>query len=394
MVRTIVSTTTGALACVLLGCSDASSGAAAAAEDPTIATQQRAVLADLGEDVILDALVRFEAVSAALAAAAAGSDVEAARSAWRDAMAVWQECEVYQLGPAGVMGEVVGGKDYRDLIYSWPLVNACRVDQETAKHDPTAALDPTARATLPVNVRGLAALERLLFIEGADNACSPQSAINADGTWAALGDDGVKTRRLSHAAALAALLAADARTLADAWRPGGGDFVGELATAGDGSTVYGTARDALNAVTDAALYLDKATKDMKLAEPAGIMGCDAEICPDAEESALSRRSREHVLANVLAWQKLLVGGAGGRGLTEILKAAGADDLATDLVAATEAALADIEAIPGTLREALLAAPDSVRKAHESLRAVTVLLKTDVFTVLDLELPKRVASDTD
>ena len=84
-------------------------------------------------------------------------------------MAVWQQLELLQVGPAGLMGTVAGGDSLRDAIYSWPTVNTCRVDQESARRgflNLGAAL---------VNVRGLDALEHLLFTTSADHTCSAGS---------------------------------------------------------------------------------------------------------------------------------------------------------------------------------------------------------------------------
>ena len=41
---------------------------------------------------------------------------DAAKAAWRTAMTSWQRAEVYQLGPAGIMGQIAGGEDLRDAI--------------------------------------------------------------------------------------------------------------------------------------------------------------------------------------------------------------------------------------------------------------------------------------
>ena len=55
---------------------------------------------------------------------------QVAQDAWRDANAVWQRLEVMQVGPAGTAGRRVGGEDLRDVIYSFPMSNPCRIDQE------------------------------------------------------------------------------------------------------------------------------------------------------------------------------------------------------------------------------------------------------------------------
>ncbi len=122
--------------------------------------------ADTIETTYVDAETGFVALGEALE----GDDLEAKRSAFVSAMDTWQRAEVMNVGPAGMAGRVAGGEDLRDQIYSWPLSNACAVDQELV------AMSYESAETLrdqPVNRRGLDALEYLLFVEGFDNACDP-----------------------------------------------------------------------------------------------------------------------------------------------------------------------------------------------------------------------------
>ena len=99
----------------------------------------RMVLANLGQSVVLAAYrdadrsaAALEAATSAHAAAPTEATAEEARQAWRQAMIAWQAAELFTLGPAGEMGMggVAGGRDLRSHIYSWPLSNPCRVDQE------------------------------------------------------------------------------------------------------------------------------------------------------------------------------------------------------------------------------------------------------------------------
>lgn len=70
---------------------------------------RRAVLADIGDDIILPALRDFDAQAASLVTAAeayadAPADValrQATQAAWDAAMTSWQRNEVLQVGPAG-----------------------------------------------------------------------------------------------------------------------------------------------------------------------------------------------------------------------------------------------------------------------------------------------------
>jgi predicted lipoprotein len=358
---------------------------------------RRAILASATTEVILPTLTTFEARATALRepleALAAAPDsavhLEAARRAWAEAMDTWQAAELMQLGPAAPMS--AGGEDLRAKIYSWPLTNPCRVDQETAREGYTSAFE-----TAPVNVRGLDALEWLLFAPDTGNACPPQVALNADGLWASLSDDTIRTRRAAHAKALGVDLIQSARALREAWDPAVGNFARELSDAGLTDT-YRSAQEGLNALSDAMFYLEKEGKDMKLAVPLGLVDCPTEVCPEATESPLSKRSLENLRANARTFRALFLGAAtpeAGTGFDDLLRELGADSLADTMLLRIEEAIAALDAIPSPLETALLEARPAVDLAYARLRALADILKTELLTVLDLELPDRAEGDND
>jgi predicted lipoprotein len=370
-------------------------------EDPEAAEARRAVLSSLGEDVILATYAEFEQKTDTLASAAdayAGSqsdaDRQAVQDAWREAMNTWQRAEMFLLGPAGPMGAVVGGEDLRDQIYSWPIVNPCRVDQELVEQNYT---DAQSFASEPVNVRGLDAMEYLLFVEGTENACAPNSSINTDGSWEALSADDIASRRAAYAQTLAANLAERAGELRQMWAADGGNFLGEFSTAGADSETYATSQEALNAVSDAMFYLDKETKDMKLAQPTGLIDCVEDVCPEERESLWADHSLANVRNNLVGFQQLLTGNEdvdGSTGINTLLRDMGAGDLADDLNARIEAAIAAVDAVDGTMAEALQNDPQSVIDVYDATKSVTDLFKSQFFDVLDLEVPKRGEGDND
>ena len=351
-------------AALLMACGSGTGTGPEAGPDQAL---RRAALENIGRNVILTQYEDFASRAAALDEATArwqteGTDEarQAAQAAWSEAMGSWQHAEVFQIGPAGIMGVVQGGEDVRDLIYSWPLSSACRVDQEIVSQDYADAA--TFFADEGINVRGLDALEYLLFKGGDQNACSAASGINSSGDWAALGAAEIDTRRAAYAAALAR----DVRTRADGlvtrWSPEGGDFLAEVARAGDGSQTYPSTQEALNALTDAMFYVEKETKDMKLAIPLGISDCDTDLCLDARESTWADFSKEKMIANLEAFRAVYTGGE-GEGFDDILVALGAQELADQMLTATDEAIAALEAWPGTFKEQLENDPESVQLAY-------------------------------
>ena len=367
---------------------------------------RRAVVAAIGEHVVLPRYRTFAADVDALVSATAALEsseaatvdvashaLAAARSAWEQAIGTWQEAELFQIGPAGAAGQVAGGQGLRARIYSWPLTNPCRVDQEMVKGD---LFDPTKLALAPANVRGLAALEYLLYAPDDVNACPGSSSINGDGSWAALSPEQVRQRRARYAATVAQDLKLAAVALRDAWEPAAGDFLGELAGASTRGT-YGSVQDALNAISDGLIYLDKETKDMKLAGPLGLMGCASETCPQLVESRYAKRSAAHVVRNLVAFQHAFHGGPPGGdelGFDDLLIAAGADALAADITTKVAAALASAMAVPDPLEDTLASDYARVEAAHATMAELNRVMKTQLMSVLDLELPERAEGDND
>src|SRR5688572_24838903 len=306
-------------------------------------------------------------------------------------MSAWQQAELMQFGPVAMDSGAL-----HDVIYSWPTVATCAVDQDVMLRwqDP-AAYDISTRLT---NRRGLPALEYLLFHADLASTCPVTSAPPG---WAALPDADKQAARCGFAGVAAVDLAAQAQILVDAWSPAGGNYAGVLASAGQSGSPFASAHAALNVVTDAMFYLDWQVKDAKLGQPAGITmnscGTVQEPCPRDLESQWAAHSKENILANLRGFQALFLGDTpstpGGLGFDDFLVAAGAGELAATLTNDLPAAIVAVEAIPGTLDAALTAAPASVAAAHAALRLVTTNLKSQFLTVLALDLPDELGDDT-
>lgn len=395
--------TVGVAATALMGACGGSKGT-----DPAFAAGEearRVVLAAIADDVILPAHARFVTRAEALVTAVDGLSEDplattaraTARAAWSSAMDAWQEIEVFQIGPAGAATATPGGAGLRDRIYSWPLTNPCRVDQETLSG---AHADADALATAPANVRGLDALEHLLFVSTSDNACPINAQINTSGAWNADDEAGIASKRATHAASLARDLVASAKALEAAWSPTSGDFRGEVADAGQRS-VYATAQEALNSLSDAIFYLDKEVKDAKVGTPLGYFDCSTDICPEAFESRLSARSKANLEANVRAFRRVFSGAdttaealATPRHFQALLVAAGQGALAGQMLDALDRIDASLAAITTDLESAIQNDLASVEAIYEAVKGLTDLLKTQFIGTLDLELPKRADGDND
>lgn len=365
----------------------------------TSADDVRRVLANVGGNVVLPTLREFATRARALEAATAAyetsltdADRDAARTAWRSAIDQWQRAEMYQLGPAAPADPtMLGGSGIRDEIYSWPLVNRCRVDQETV--DPSHASTDTLRAEA-INTRGLSAIEYLLFEPSTSNGCPATISINSMGTWAALGDMGVRTNRARYAHNAAVLVRERADELVTAWET---DYLAQLSTAGSGSRLYATAHDGLNALSDAIFYMEAPGRDLKLGVPSGVMECTLTSCPDMIESLYADVSRENILANIRAFRSAYLGGEpglDGQGFDDLLRTVGANDLDSRMQRAIQGSLNAVDAIEGPLGDAVRNRNATVVAAYDAITVLVRLMKTEFVTVLDLELPMHVEGDND
>ena len=387
------------LAVLVLGCG----GPPDEPDAGTTAARQREVLGALARDVILVGYAELERAALALVTATEAYAADptdpnraAAQQAWRDAIGAWQPLEVVQIGPAAmpaVTGAAVGARGLRDEIYSWPATGLCRIDQEIVED---VFGDPDAFASELVNVRGLDAMEYLLFTDSPDNRCAALSTINMDGSWNALGEVEVRRRRAEYAASLAVLVARSATALRAAWDPAEGNFAGELASAGDGSTVYETARRAMNDLGGAILYVDGEVKGMKLGEPAGIEGCATATCLESLESKFASIGVRHIRDNLVGLERVFLGGPPGEdalGIDDLLIDLGATALRDAFAAALADAIAAFDAlVDPSLRRAIETEPATVMVLYERVAEIVRLIKADLETVLDLEPTVRISDD--
>ncbi|HLU65225.1 MAG TPA: imelysin family protein [Kofleriaceae bacterium] len=391
-----------ALAAAACGGDDGGDGGGGSQADarPDDDFDRQAMMAHLASEVILPTYQAFAERAGELEGAVAGwcealggggeaDALEAARDAWRAAMVEWQKAEMMLVGPAAMSEGAV-----RDSVYSWPLVSSCAVDQDIrTRMDDPAGYDIGSR---DVRRRGLAALEYVLFTASLDHTCPEQVA---PAGWNDLGDAERLAARCGFASAAAADVAATAGSIVQGWAADGGGYVTEL-SAGQGSSL--SPMEAANLVSDAMFRLDGDTKDMRIGEPAGIMDSltcpPGDPCPAELESPHARHGKENVVGNLVGFRMLFTGdvegGASGPGFDDFLRAVGGGELADEMTADLEAAIAATEAIPGALEDAIHDSPNEVAAAYDAVKQVTDDLKSQFLTVLGLDPPDGQPTDND
>lgn len=337
----------------------------------------------------------LDAAAKANVAEPSASTASALNNAWLVANSSWQIAEVFRFGPAGRSADLdKGAKELRDQIYGWRAGGRCPV--ESALVDQTYT--KPAFATSLVNIRGLGAQEYLLFYGGFDNECLPGSAINKDGTWAALGQAEIATRKRAYAAAVAADILSNTQKLLQDWDPAGGNFRKLLTEPGTGGSPYANEQEALNAVFTGLNYIEKEVKDWKLAIPLGIsVECVSGFCPEAVESRYAHVSTANLRQNFVGFRRLFQGCGGkntGLGFDDWLDSVGAEDLRSRMMAALDNAQSKIDALDPPLEVSLNTNIDRVFDVYNALKGLTDLFKTEFLSVLMLKLPPSGGTDTD
>lgn len=334
-----------------------------------------------------DFVSAIASTSTAIDAWQAGGDATASQEAFRTAWTAWQRIEVMQVGPLGRVGAVVGGGARHDEIYSWwEVVSPCLVDQQlvSGSYERASFFEESG-----VDVYGLDALEYLLF-HPATNACPGGNPINAEGTWDALVADNFDAARAAYAARLTDRIATEAAALQEELA----DFRSKLLSAGEQGSEFASAQAAIDDLYAALFYVELRTKDRKLAVPLGLhISCTTDTCPTRVESRWAGMSMQHVATNFD--QALLVfSGADGTGFDDMLRNAGAAELATQFETEVIAARDAAAGFSGDLADAVVNDPARVRAVYDLVKAATDTLKTDIVTVLNVRVPEEGAGDND
>ncbi len=368
----------------------------------------QAMVNNLAENIMLPTVQSFAVEAAALEGAIGGycaaletgdetATRDAARAAWSDAMAVWQQVEVMQVGPL-----IDNTGTLKDEIYFWstqnpPATRSCLYDQEVVVAETTVGYDIGTRS---VTRRGMAALEYLLFEDNLNHSCS--GAVSSLADWNTRPDAEKKAARCGFAELAVARVSDKADELETKWTELNG-YLHQVKNPGTGGR-FSSVQQAVNEMSDALFYLEKKTNDIKLAEPPGIKanncGDAGTVCPQAVESWFAAETKSHISNNLHAFQKLFLGEAPGDtdapGFSDFIAAQGEQSVADTMEADIEASLTAVDAIPGTV-QAAVADPvdvDTVTSAYNVAKNLTRQLKNQFVAILGLTVPDTAAGDND
>ena len=348
-------------------------------------TAVKLFLTDFAVNVVSDRLTLMSEQNASLVSAleAASADASStemlleAQQKWFDTMIQWQELEVMQVASLGSSLTAVGGQDVRDNIYSWPLSNPCRIDQVTATQD---YLSDDFIDTALVSMRGLDAVEYLLFAP-LETECPSQVPPLSDGSWQALSDVDIQGRRLEYALVLAQTVQNDLEEAQLLWSK---DFPFDL---------YESDVKALNAVFNGMLYAEEMIKERKLHHPLGLKDECSVDCHLEVEGLYANISTEFLVANLKGLSAIIDGTDSG-GFRQVLLGVDEEGIADEFERTIDVLINQLEEIEEPLVDLIATNPEKLDDLQEDLSDLTSLLKWDIATVLEMEIPQTSAGDND
>jgi predicted lipoprotein len=330
-----------------------------------IGDRRRELLRSWGESFLLANYAELEALAgeleirlSELEAEPSESTLFAAQDAWWAARSPWKRSDVFAFGPYSELPERFGPK-----LDFWPG----RPDTVLEVLDSDGALDADGLALLGAPAKGFTALEYLLF----------EPELDLVEAFASV------PRRGEYAVALAADLGWQARALADAWAPDGGNFLAELVDGGRGSTRYPTLNAALGEVVNRIGYTLENDRLEKLGPPLGDTA-DGTPQPELVESPWSGRSLEDLRDNLRGIELLFRGDSslGVLSLNDYLRFRGRNLLPQfDHHFAT--AVAALDAVGAPLGQAVVDSPNDVRKLMTALQSLQRFFQADVINALSL-----------
>ncbi len=260
-----------------------------------------------------------------------GALLVTAQVSWTAAMADVQQLEVMQIGPI---------EELRNELYVWPGNNTCRTDDQIATN-----VNPDM-ATVDSANRGLTALEYVLFNDDALDKCDANFPDVAAWRVANPELDARKLQRCEYAKNIVTDLASKVDVLETS--------LASFSLQDSNSSLQQAAND----ISDGLFYVDKFTKDLKVlaAIPQGNDGIflvsklESQFA-DATGNSLVDVSKQHILSNLQGAKTMFKGGS-GLGLSDYLIALGQSDMATEIEASLDSAIAHAQSIDESLYQTI------------------------------------------
>ncbi len=315
------------------------------------------ILTNTGENVILKTYQALAVNAAALEAATQAleedqsqTNLDAAKSAWVNARAPWEQSEGFLFGPVDQEG-------LDPSLDSWPVNVTDLNNVLSSDNDLTVDFLKQQEGTL----KGFHTIEFLLWGENGNKQVAE-----------------ISEREFEYLAAAAGVLAADAGQLYALWNPAEGNFIDNVLKAGNGSNVYISQKSALEEISNALVIIADEVANGKINDPL------AQQDLTLEESRFSANSKADFANNIKSIKNIYTGKfetfGNGKSLAEIIndKNSALDaQVSEDIDAAIDA----IDAIPGTFSDAVFNNKPSVSTAQDAVRELQKTLEEQVLPLI-------------
>jgi len=352
------------------------------------------VLTQANKDFYLQA----QLLSSELSSACESGNFTDAKDQFRKTMLSFETLAAAPVGPLQDDGRFL-----LDYLYAWPFTNYCGVDREVIRLADTKQPNPKVL----YNSKGLSAVEYLLFEQNLGSACNPR-AYPETVAWTQKSPAQKSKERCALAAEFALDIEEKAGKLWNKWNPAEGHFAKALV---DGSR-YDSLQMALNDLTDH-LFRIELVKDHKLGRALGLhKDCLEEKCPDQAELKFADLSLSAIERNLKALETVYHGSVNPEvkafGLDDYLRNLGRSDVADRLSSALAGAHRAAAALKDESYQQILAQMDASQCAQttrenrtvpvcalfQDVRQISILMKAELLSVLDLRPPKTIEGDND
>lgn len=392
-------------------------------ENPNVGPfSESKMLVNLGVNVLAKAASKFNVEAAVLsqrldelcpAVGAKSEDRKLDSAKFSDAKDQWKRTmRAYHFVDSAPVGPLwADDKALASQIYAWPLFNSCGIDVETLKVFEGMG---TAAEDLPVPVRGLAAIEYLLFDSKLTSKCNAR-AYPQIAAWVARPETQKSYDRCRLATALAKDVAVRAGLLAREWNPAGRNFTKTLIDGSDPQMK--TPKDATNALSDA-LFQIETVKDIRLGRPLGrhrdCVSTEGK-CPESIEHPYADFALQAVEVRLTGFEAAFFGtfdGEEGFGFDDLLVSRGHKEIADRLRGLLKEGVRAAKSFTTTTPSANLkvivegmdvtACAESTRLNRkvevcglfQDVRDISTVLKAEVMSVLALRAPPTYQGDND
>ena len=357
------------------GGDDGDSGGGGGLTDPEMRSQ---FIRTIGNGFILPTYTAMEAGARKLTALAEtfcttphADNLSAAQDQWRRVAGLWMESELVKFGPA-----------VQDLVHDnidaprggHANANGIKTRIERGDIDPT---DPASARSLPLNQRGLEGIEYLLFGDDGDGETMLDTS---DPLW---------EQRCDYLEAIVDNLHANMETILTRWQASGGDYVGAWNAAGDaGNSTYPFVQDAVKELMGEMEFVLDDLVNVKLAGHR--QGARRPWADGKPESWRSDNSIANIRHRIEAAEMIYLGidrdtDQDGFGIDDYLRQTGEASLDAEIQAQFDVTLNALDAIPGTLSDAVISDNlTPVNNAETESRVLLRLLKRDL-TVEQLDV---------